>query len=299
MKIIFCDSVIDSKTVDQDYEEEWIMAKLTGLSVSLISYEALIAGNVRKALRYVSTSQKEELAVYRGWMLSPPVYKQLYDQLLIKNIRLVNDPVAYQHCHYLPESYPLIQAYTPRTVWKAVDKDFELPSIHALLKPFGNRPIIVKDYVKSEKHSWKKACFIPKASDREAVEEVVGQFIKLRGDELNVGLVFRQFEKLSFLTNHSQSGMPLTKEFRLIFAFGKLMAVLDYWEEGDYEGTYPDVKDFLPIAKTIQSNFFTMDIAQKQDGSWIIMELGDGQVAGLPVDADISGFYRELKEEAG
>ena len=30
------------------------------------------------------------------------------------------------------------------------------------------------------------------------------------------------------------------------------------------------------------SPFFTMDLAQAEDGHWFIMEIGDGQVAGLP-----------------
>jgi hypothetical protein len=57
----------------------------------------------------------------------------------------------------------------------------------------------------------------------------------------------------------------------------------------------PDVERFLPIARTIQSRFFTMDVAQQRDGEWLIVELGDGQVAGLPDRADPVGFYAALK----
>jgi hypothetical protein len=39
-----------------------------------------------------------------------------------------------------------------------------------------------------------------------------------------------------------------------------------------------------------------MDIAKKKDGEWMIMELGDGQVSGLPENADKANFYRALKE---
>ena len=41
-----------------------------------------------------------------------------------------------------------------------------------------------------------------------------------------------------------------------------------------------------------------MDVAKKKDGDWIIMELGDGQVAGLPDNADRNEFYNNLKENA-
>ena len=39
-----------------------------------------------------------------------------------------------------------------------------------------------------------------------------------------------------------------------------------------------------------------MDIAKKKDGEWIIVELGDGQVAGLPENADKATFYKQLKQ---
>lgn len=38
-----------------------------------------------------------------------------------------------------------------------------------------------------------------------------------------------------------------------------------------------------------------MDIVQKKTGEWIIMELGDGQVAGLPDNANKKEFYSALK----
>jgi hypothetical protein len=39
-----------------------------------------------------------------------------------------------------------------------------------LLRPFGDAPLVLKDYVKSQKHAWDEACFIPSASDRKAFE---------------------------------------------------------------------------------------------------------------------------------
>lgn len=39
-----------------------------------------------------------------------------------------------------------------------------------------------------------------------------------------------------------------------------------------------------------------MDVAKKENGNWIIMELGDGQVAGLPENASAKYYYNKLKE---
>jgi ATP-grasp domain-containing protein len=49
----------------------------------------------------------------------------------------------------------------------------------------------------------------------------------------------------------------------------------------------------------VQSRFFTMDVAKRVDGGWMIVELGDGQVAGLPVRADVGAFYRVLAGRLG
>jgi hypothetical protein len=38
-----------------------------------------------------------------------------------------------------------------------------------------------------------------------------------------------------------------------------------------------------------------MDIAQKEDGDWIIVELGDGQVSGLHEGVDLQELYSKLK----
>ncbi|MBW1297902.1 ATP-grasp domain-containing protein [Aquimarina litoralis] len=292
MRIIFCDSVFDNKTIEPDYEEEKKAAVNAGFDFSLISFEELTDGNVATALRYVKEVENKELGIYRGWMLTPTQYQNLYNGLLKKNIELINSPKEYEHCHYLPNSYYKIAPKTPKSNWT---KELTDASIQQLTEEFGNSAIIVKDFVKSEKHHWKEACFIPNASDFDTVKSVVDKFIELRGDSLNEGLVFRQFEELEYLTEHSKSGMPLTKEFRIFFANKRIINVFDYWDEGVYGETSLELDDFIEIAKKIESNFFTMDVAKKKNGEWIIMELGDGQVAGLPDNANRNDFYNNLK----
>lgn len=294
MRILFCDSVFDSKVVEPDYESEMDAARAAGFDCLLISFEELTDGHLTAALKYVKNAEQREIALYRGWMLRPAQYRLLYDALLAKNIELINSPAQYTHCHYLPESYDTIAAKTPKSKWT---KDLRTESFLALTNEFGERSIIVKDYVKSEKHNWEDACFIPNAADANHVQAVVEKFLELRGDSLNEGLVFREFEELEFLTEHSKSAMPLTKEFRIFFVNKRVADIFDYWDEGEYGETKPILDEFIEIAQRIDSKFFTMDVAQKKVGEWIIMELGDGQVAGLPDNADRNEFYLHLKEK--
>ncbi|WP_291727114.1 ATP-grasp domain-containing protein [Bernardetia sp.] len=296
MKILYCDNVIDPKIVDEDYQDEEQTAKEVGFETYLLSFEKLMEGNAKSAIRFIPTQTKKELAFYRGWMMKPKMYALLYNELLEKNIMLINTPTEYEHCHYLPNSYYKIESITPFSKWIKLDKAVDFDEIYELLNDFGENQIILKDYVKSEKYYWKEACFITNPKDKDSVKKIVEKFVELRGNQLNEGLVLRKFEQLEFLTKHSKSSLPLTKELRLFFFHQSLVAYFNYWDEVEYGKIDIELDKFLQVAKTIESNFFTMDIAQKTDGEWIIIELGDGQVSGLPDNADKNSFYNNLKK---
>ena len=122
----------------------------------------------------------------------------------------------------------------------------------------------------------------------------MSRFVELQGGEPEGGFVFRKFIEFQSIGLHSTSRMPLTCEFRLFFLYNKPFMTLKYWEDGEYEEVSPPLDEFTEIAPHIKSHFFTMDIAKSKDGEWIIVELGDGQVAGLPEHADIQEFYRQI-----
>ena len=92
--------------------------------------------------------------------------------------------------------------------------------------------------------------------------------------------------------------MPLTKEFRLFFLEGKLIFDSEYWDEGEYAETNLPKEFFTEIAQNIKSNFFTIDVAQTISGNWLIIELGDGQVAGLSEKSNENDFYKSIRLSA-
>jgi len=293
MLVIFCADPLDSHEPDFMYSAEVAAVKSLGLDYGLINFEELIGGNPSKAIQRIKP-QVDTPGIYRGWMLKPAQYEQLYSALLSRGIRLINDRTAYQHCHYLPDSYDIIAPYTPQSVWLKTDGQVAMNDIMNSLSVFGDQPLIVKDYVKSQKHYWNEACYIPNAADSVAVERVVRRFLELQGDDLNEGLVFRSFVEFEPLSTHAKSGMPLTKEFRVFYLDGEALSYVEYWEQGDYQNLTPPLEKFDEVAKNIQSRFFTMDIAKRKNGDWMIVELGDGQVAGLPEKTDAAAFYRAL-----
>ena len=52
----------------------------------------------------------------------------------------------------------------------------------------------------------------------------------------------------------------------------------------------------MTVARVLPSRFFSMDIAETAAGGWIVMEVGDGQVSGLPESIDPMTFYSRLVE---
>ncbi len=299
MHIIFCANPLAPRAVDDAYTDEAQAATASGLEYHFISYERLVhEHDTAAAIRRVPTAAAPELAIYRGWMLRPPEYQALYDALHARGLLLINSPAAYRTCHYLPESYPLISDATPATVWLPLDACGDLDTIMEVLAPFGDQPVIVKDYVKSRKHEWFEACYIPSAADRQAVDRVVTRFLELQGDDISEGLVFRAYVAFQPIGAHPQSGMPLTREHRLFFLDGTLLADSPYWDAPIDETAELPIEHFTRVAARVPSRFFTIDVAQCIDGSWMIVELGDAQVAGLPERLDATAFYAALSRHA-
>lgn len=294
--ILFCESPFHPNKVDEDFEDQFVSAKENGFKILLFNYEDLISGNrFLLATKRIKPNNKLVSVIYRGWMLTPKQYSILYNDLLSKHFKLINTVEEYQKCHYLPDSLKFIESRTPKTVFEKFDNENSIDKLIEKSKIFGQKPVIIKDYVKSEKHDWGTACFVADASDTGKFKKSIIKLVKLRDKYLNEGIVVREFVELNDLTIHSRSGMPLKEEYRLFFCNKKLVGIYDYWEEGEYKLSKPDTTEFEEIAKHVESNFFSMDIARQKNGELIIIELGDGQVAGLPDKTDRSEFYKHLQ----
>ncbi|WP_041243779.1 ATP-grasp domain-containing protein [Gloeobacter kilaueensis] len=293
MHLLFCSDPLTPNRPDPAWEDEVQAASQAGLSWSVLNFEALLEGNPARAIRRVAVAAAEagETVLFRGWMLRPEGYKSLYNALLERNLQLVNTPSAYRLCHYLPEGYPYLANHTPRTVWLPLTGELDVDALMARLAEFGHSPLVLKDYVKSAKHAWHEACFIPAASDRSAVERVVRRFLALQGKDLSVGLVFREYVELA----GTDPARPW--EWRIFFLDNAPLMVTDYWNTGIAVPEQAALAPFIELARAIPSRFFTLDIAQKRSGEWVIIEMGDGQVSGLPQGVSEVEFYQKLSEQ--
>ncbi len=290
--VLFPCEPFDPKRIDPDFERERRAARATGFDSALIDHSGVISGKVAASVSRVP--EGAGAAMYRGWMLTPSQYEALHEALSARGVELVNDARQYRTAHYLPESYPWLEGHTPRSVWLKVDGAPDAARLAEAAASFGDRPLVVKDYVKSQKHYWHEACFVPAASDLPALERVVRRFLELQGEDLNEGLVLREFVPLKTVGKHPKSGMPLAAELRIFWLAGQAILSHRYWGDLTTFDLPLPWTELGPIAARIPSRFFTMDVAFLEDGSWTIVELGDGQVAGLPDVQLAPDFYEKI-----
>jgi len=299
MIILFPSDPLDPRQVDGMFRREAEAAKEVGLRTAMVSIDGEGQPFGMWGLPGAD-SLHPELTIYRGWMLKPDAYADMYRSALRNSALLINSPEEYLYCHELPRWYPDLKLHTPKSIWvePVTTLGFELNDIvEQVTRKLGAGPYIVKDYVKSQKHYWKEACFI---EGPEHIAQVTRHFLELQGDDLNTGLVFREFQPLKQVGSHPKSGTPISNEVRAFAARGHELMISPYWspEEGGSDITLPRERLWSNWLSTIKSNFFTVDLAMTTDRNerWVVIELGDGQVSSLPEGADAHAFYTRLRE---
>jgi hypothetical protein len=156
----------------------------------------------------------------------------------------------YLAAHHLPNWYPLLASWTPLT------KVFsEHENLEAALTALGWQEFFIKDYVKSLKTSVGS-----RISDPSLIARVVAEMRAFRG-HIEGGICVRQVEPLR-----------AESERRYFVLRGQAFA--------------PDATEVIPppvifAAGCIESPFFSVDVAQREDSTLRIVEIGDGQVSDL------------------
>lgn len=168
MHFLFCDDPLNPREPDEVYSAEYAAARAAGFSCGLVSFEGLVSGDAGFARRAGGPDGSGRVAGwYRGWMLRGEQYARLFAGMAERGIDLVVTPEAYAQAHNLPEAYPL-SAGGGGVAEDGVDGGY-------------GRGARVE------------ACFIPAGASREKFAAVGEAFVRIRGEPLNRGLVFRAF----------------------------------------------------------------------------------------------------------
>ncbi len=278
---IFCADPLDPRMVEPDFAVEREAAREAGFAAILINHDELDQRIDPVAALKKSRVAEPARAVYRGWMLRSEAYAALYDALRARHVELLTKPGEYAACHHAPESYPALAPWMAKTVSVPAARIDDPAALRAALAEFGTSPVILKDWVKSQASGyWKEACFIANAADEGAAARVIARFRELQGESLTGGLVFKAWLPL-------EPGEGAAFEYRAFCVGGRCIGC---WPRSEAAARLPPPPGELltDVAARIPSPFASADFARDRDGGWWLLEVGDGQVSGLP-NAEAAG----------
>lgn len=256
---------------DQHFAAEAAAAREAGVDVALVDHDALTEpGGADRAVARVPAGAGE--AVYRGWMLRSGQYAAFAGALAQRDVVLRTAPGQYRQAHEFPGWYPALAPATPLSAWTAGDSRDDFRRACGELAA---GPGVLRDYVKSMKHHWGEAAFIPELTDAGAAWAVASRFRELRDDDFTGGFVVRRFEEFT------------SAEVRTWWVAGTCALVTAHPDSSDVlpPGDL-DLAPFTPLIASLGLPFVTVDLARRTDGVWRIIELGDGQVSDRPASTD-------------
>ncbi|GLW93295.1 ATP-grasp domain-containing protein [Actinokineospora globicatena] len=231
--------------------------------VAVVDHDALVAGRVDEAVRRVGAGA----AVYRGWMLTSDQYAAFVVALEKRGVTMRTTADQYKRAHELPGWYSTLAPVTPRSVWTVGTDRAAFDRARAEL---GGGAAVLRDYTKSMKHYWHEAAYIPDLDDADAAWAVASRFHELRGDVVG-GFVLREFEHFA------------SAEVRTWWVDGVCRLVGPHPDTpDDLPDTAPDLTEAGPLIASLGLPFVTADFVQRVDGTWRLVELGDGQVSDRP-----------------
>lgn len=283
--VLFCRPDAASEHYEDSFDLEARIAEDLGFVVRFIDIEAVVHDNSEEALEALPPG-RDRCWILRSWMLSEEEYAGLYEAIRSRGDRLAVPPAAMALATYLPEYLPLLAGHTPESRWTWGE---DIADAWAQAQELGPPPWIIKDHVKSAKQRWHEACFVPEGADRQDFQAVCEGLLDFRGDRFERGFVVRRFVELARIP-HPEPGVMCHDEWRLLFWQGRLVAWAPYHDSA--EGIAPDLRWARRLAREIDSPFFAMDVALLNDEDrWIVVELNDGGMVGLPETLDPTVLY--------
>lgn len=272
--------IFKPRRVDESFQ--WEAEQIKDAGGEIIVFNAENLSERRKPIFNIPVAENITNAFYRGWMLPQKDYSFLELSLKAHKINLQTSMPLYTQAHHLPGWYETFKTFTPKSFWFSPHhQQYNEEQAKAL----DTDAFIVKDYVKSRKNEWDTACY---ASNLETLPVIIDNFIQRQKEENSLvgGVVIRAFEEFN----------KNVGEVRVWWVKGAPVFISNH-PDNTAESIDVD-KYFLryladPVSR-LGNPFITTDLALNSDGQWRVVEVGDGQVSGLPKNVDASALWKAL-----
>lgn len=213
-----------------------------------------------------------------------PFYSELENDLKLNDCSLVNDLDQHRYIADF-EWYFDLADLTPRTWFDATINESAY-----------NGPFIVKGKTNSRKFQWDTLMY---AKDRGEAMNISSQ---LSNDPYigEQGIIYRKYVPLRIF-EIGVNGLPFSNEWRFFFYKNYMLTYGFYWSCIDDltvgEMNHDGIDFAYKCAELIKDKctFFVLDIAEKAEGGWILIEINDGQMSGLS-ECQAEILYGTLKE---
>lgn len=274
--ILFPSDYFHRSKVDPEFEKEVQAAAAAGFEILIFAYEDWFDN---ATLHLNRKPEGSCCAIYRGWMMTVEQYEQFYHALNRTGIRLLTSVREYQQCHWFPNSYPDLKEDTARILLYPSGTSVDVEEIKRTFSKF-----MIKDYVKSVKGSSFPTYFDATITQSE-FNFWMQKFYQYRGSLLSGGICVKEYLDLKRVDGQ-------THEIRVFYLNHEVMQISG---ASRYEsGSSLPPRALLEKYTKLKSPFYTVDYAELDDGSWKVIECGDGQVSGILSEDDIPEFYQKL-----
>ncbi|WP_131737569.1 ATP-grasp domain-containing protein [Actinomadura roseirufa] len=283
LTVLFCVDPLHPRRVDPHFSREASAVRDHYGEIALIDHDALRRGDVDAAVRAVPVDLGA--VWYRGWMLTAGEYAAMAATMKRRGTVLLTHPEDYRRAHELPGWHDTFAGLTPHSVWRALSPGQDpgdLGELGELVRSLPSGPGVVKDYVKSRKHEWDEACYVPDVKNLAQLHDIAAKMVALQDDHLAGGLVVREYEQ------YDGAG-----EARVWWVDGEPALVGPHPDSPDIEPD-PELDAVAPAVRSLGCRFITTDLARRTDGEWRVVEVGDGQVSDLPSTVDAMDLYAHL-----
>lgn len=275
MTIVFPSSYMSGRRVDEAFEREYEAAMAAGFDIALFQQQFW---DERKEIRLDKEISAQ--ALYRGWMMKPEEYQLFYERLAENGLKLLTAPAQYSALHIFPNAYKYLKEDTPQTLFFPLHARMDVEEIRKQLGDF-----LIKDHVKSAQNT-DFPVFFGRDMSQKVFDGWMERFYEIRGELLTGGILAKQYVQLKKYDGH-------TNEYRVFYLCGHIVSVSRNSLQPGYTAMLP-----RPLAEkyaALPSPFYTVDYAEIEDGSWTVIEAGDGGVSGLSEGQDQGAFFRAVK----
>lgn len=266
-------------TPDEEFAQEYNIARELGFEVAFYNQETLIPKNILPEFNYI----------YRGWMLSPDEYRKLNNYIQNRFAIMLVSPSDYTSTHFYSDAFNRLNSLMPYTTHYLSDTPVEA-IVEAVRtdENYSSGMFFVKDSVKSVKGNPQ----VTIAENINLLGTTLNNFINEQGSFLSDEILVKDFIELDKTVPEMR--LWFSNRFKETKAISSVHPDFKSMEPTEIDKAFLDSVINIFSEDAPRNSFITIDIAKTITGGWVIIEIGNGQVSGFIKD-DLKSIYNVYK----